>query len=627
MKKIFIYIFVIFFIFLSVGCKSNLNKESEIKDETIQEGSATISSNGGVVKTPNKMELNIPKNALDEDTSIEIKYDGNGQENSFNSLGLMEFYPSGTTFNKPATVRIKTDEVPDFEELSVYCYDEENEIWDFTTSATYQDGFITFDVTHFSKYEVLNITPEMLEMFTQLVHAASELSKSDSWIIETYRDYLVNDLHIMDYYQKYAELYYYACGLLIDGMYKINNKEGNQEDLIIKVGESNKVGNKYGLTKISNETSSYEKYKKQIESQATEEQEIIHVNVIIDYKMIKPNIDLTATETQLKKGDSSKVYVYCHYYNPDNYFYKDFPLPNYHLTLPYELVNLVTDTKELTTDDEGRASFSVKSKNGKDEVIKVMFYEAGYFGEYSANYINFYGKDDDSFTFSGHIKEIYEIIYNIPLIFTDQTIVEENIEGRLIITIEYDFNGKMTYEESFENMDGIISYNNVDIQVSSQAASLKYKELISEDAYGVKRYSNYYETFEIFKNTNDPLISPVNNRTFHSIIGLTYFDLVDDEFSIDFINLIGDTFISGNIDEYEYSDTIKTTFSSYVGDPFITKEFDINQEIQNISVDEFKDEKLLLITRYSDTLHIESEYNYNIISTTYTTEQTLTINK
>lgn len=74
-----------------------------------------------------------------------------------NFLGAAEFGPSGTVFKEPVEVSMKLTKVPNGSEISVFCYDEENKIWDYVTEATCEGDIAKFKVTHFSTYKCLDI--------------------------------------------------------------------------------------------------------------------------------------------------------------------------------------------------------------------------------------------------------------------------------------------------------------------------------------------------------------------------------------------------------------------------------------------------------------------------------------
>ena len=368
-----------------------------------------IGPTGGAIQDADaNLSITIPNGALTNDASISATYVEEpsllGNTPQMNFLGAVDFGPSGTVFDEDVEVTIKLTKKTYRDKLSVFCYNEANEMWEYVTDASVSEMTkATFNVRHFSKYQCLEITPDMLYKFVDLVHEAQASGYDDSWILSSYEDYLINDKHVMDEYAIFDGLYYEAQSLFIGGNYKLENgKEGNPNDLTDQIGESNRVGNKLGLATVGGLIVTKEEADAARESN-TENQEIIDVMVDIDYVMIKPNIDLSAEKVILEKGESTAISVYTHYTNPTNRLHPELVLPNYPLTLPYNLKHFSTDVKELTTDQNGQGSFVATALSEGTENVKVMFYVSGYFGQYSASYIKL--KCGGDYTITGHVSE------------------------------------------------------------------------------------------------------------------------------------------------------------------------------------------------------------------------------
>lgn len=275
-------------------------------------------SGGQVIDFEGNININIPSGALSKETTITATYIespeilSTGLPTEF--LGAVEFGPDGTEFNKPVTVTINLVKAPKNAKLAVFCYYAKEDIWEYVTDATPKSGQkATFEVTHFSKYHVMDRTKDFLNEYTNIVKAAKANGLSDEEITQEFRDYLVNEKHVMDQYTTYDGYWYEPCGLKISGNYQIDGKKGDPNDLIKHEGESNKVGNKYGLCTIDGGHASREDEKK-----ASSSSEVIDVLVIVEYKIITPDIDLTPSKKQLKKGESATIKVRCHYTNPSN---------------------------------------------------------------------------------------------------------------------------------------------------------------------------------------------------------------------------------------------------------------------------------------------------------------------
>lgn len=253
-------------------------------------GSATIGSKGGKVKAGKSVTIKIPEDALDEDKKISVKYipslSSKDDALSFSFLGEVEFGPSGTEFKKDAEVTMKLSRTPNNSTISVFHYDEKNKIWDYVTDAAVTNDTVKFKVDHFSKYRCVDISPEVLNKYVDIVKAAKKNKTSDKQITQSYADYLKNDVKVMDSYVEQNGHLYKACGFRIDGAYYIDGEEGDPNELSKKFGKSNKKGNKYGLSKIGSLLYSYADYIKKAEGEK-ESQDCISIGVIIDYEPVE----------------------------------------------------------------------------------------------------------------------------------------------------------------------------------------------------------------------------------------------------------------------------------------------------------------------------------------------------
>ena len=454
----------------------------------------SIGQAGGTLSDGN-ITINIPANALSVDTPITAQYATDESQVSDTPfagfLGAVEFGPSGTTFAEPVQVTMKLTDAPRNEKICIFCYDEEEDIWDFVTEASVSGGNASFSVNHFSYYKALDLTPAMTSKWDALVRTAIAEGYSDSWILDTFVNYLLNEEYVLDYYTEYQGLLYEPIGLFVSGNYFVNGKEGDSNDLITMVGESNQVGNRYGLSRIASETDSYQEYKKEKDKPASERKDITSVMFNIDYKMIKPNIEASADKNVLAEGETATVSVYTHYVNPTNHFpeFRDVVLPYYPLTLPYQLVHLRTSTDHLITDEGGNASFTVTSLDGEAEMVKIMFYIEGVFGEYADAYVAF---NASGYDISGHIKEIKQFSY-VPNPPSDLGIVTTQT-GTLDLVFEYDFTGKVKEDEN--NLAGSINLTNF---TASVASSKPWKGEAHDDG------DSAYYTFGIYDNVSSVL--------------------------------------------------------------------------------------------------------------------------
>ena len=464
----------------TIGCGKKPSAPHNTGPITHETVNTTIGKDGGELKDADNLNINVPAGALNEDVDISATYveDATLLSNdiSMGFLGAIEFGPSGTTFDKPVEVSLKLTNTPIHNELTVFYYDEVDQYWNYSSKATINNDVATFEVNHFSKYEVLDLTQSMYLKFYDLVFEAYLNNKDDMWINNSYRNYLVNEEHVMDMYTKYGNYWYEPCGLFVYGDYLINGKEADQEALHIEIGESNKVGNKYGVSTVGGlhkSKSEYEKAKKT----ATETTQIVDVTIVLEYRMIQPVISLTAEKNQLKKGESTTINVYCHYPNPNNYFeqYKDLALSDYDLDLKAENRHVKLDQDHIVTGENGRVSFGATSKDGKRDVITATFDVSGDFGTHVEGTVSIVDSKADTFNFTGHIVEQYS--WEVEMGSTDTStgvegvtiVINEHSVSHVEVTINYDFNGRLTIDDDTD-LEGTVSVSGVSAQLSSTMA-------------------------------------------------------------------------------------------------------------------------------------------------------------
>ena len=437
----------------------------------------SISVTGGELgEEDENLSISFPAGALKQAKEITATY---VDEPSFindkplmNFMGAVEFGPSGTTFDEDVqvTMKLSRDTNNYYPDLSVFCYDEANDIWDYVSDASYSYSTkeATFTVRHFSKYQCLEITPAMLNRFNDLVYEAKTNGYDDAWIMSNYEDYLVNEERVMDYYTEYEGLWYEPCGLYIHGDYQLNGVKGDPNVLNKQVGETNKVGNRYGLCKIGGQIVSSQEYDTAKQNGTT--QDLIDVSVSLDYKMIKPNIDINCAHAVLEKGETTYASVLTHYVNPNNQTFPDFALPNYPLTLPYQLKHFSTDVDELTTNASGRGEFQITALEEGVEFIKVMFYVEGYFGEYSANFLKV--KCGGDFTISGQIEQTWSGSFRYSDFMEealDEAVALTSL-GSFTITTKYEFKGMLDLGEDGTTCSGMIEFFNLELEFSGSDA-------------------------------------------------------------------------------------------------------------------------------------------------------------
>ena len=428
-----------------------------------------VGKDGGVVRDDaDCVKISIPAGALSSDTNISVQYVeepatiSNNVQTGF--LGAATFGPSGTTFAKPVEVSLELVGEPTSSSLAVFCYNENEKLWEYVTDATVQYGSIaTFSITHFSSYQVANRTSDFYNEYQNIVRHAKANGLSDAEIIEEFRDYLVNYKHIMDYYEKFDGYWYEPCGLKLSGQYQINGEQNDPNHSFISEGESNKVGDTYGMSIVDGATSSKNEVKN-----ASSSSEYYDVVVIVEYKLIKPDIELTASKKKLKKGESATISIRCHYTNVANFFdeFKDLELSNYMLTIA-KPTHFSTDKSAVLTNGSGRASFTVTAlENNKAETITVNFDVSGPFGVHAEGNITL---NSEGHVISGTIEETITINY-YPIGIGGYV----TANGEVTLTIEYDVNGSFTVNEGI--IDGNVEYSNVTAKMTSSPCRARDEE-------------------------------------------------------------------------------------------------------------------------------------------------------
>ena len=508
--------------------------------------STNIGSTGGELKDGDNFKLTFPSSALSSSTKITAQYI---DEQSFASekaspgfLGAFEFGPSGTTFDKPVTVSMNAGDQPIGDELSVFCYDEQSKCWDYVGEAKPDSTgkAVTFEINHFSKYEVLDLTPDMLNKCLDLTYEAVLYDKPDTWIRDSYKDYLVNEKHVMDYYTTSGGYYYEPCGLFVYIDYAINGRTADQDALHISEGETNSFGNTFGLSQIGGSLSSKSEFDN-AKKAGFEKAENFNVTVVVDYKMITPQIELSASEQTLQKGDTAVVSVYTHYAKPSNTLFPDIVLPNYPLSLPLPLEHLYTNKDELTTNDAGRATFTVTSRDGKAETVEVNFTYGGYFGTSVSNYISFAGKQKNTYDMTGHISCEAKIDYRIAdedaqggSSATTTITINDNSAGTITFKVDYDFSGIITWTDNY-SFEGIISYSGVSASITGTSSSVQQTSHYETDTHigegdpiHIERHSVLSEEYCLFSGGGNAIINPISQVGFKGVdvfgLEMTYFD-------------------------------------------------------------------------------------------------------
>lgn len=577
-----------------------------------------VGKDGGVVRDDTDcVKISIPAGALSSDTNISVQYVeepatiSNNVQTGF--LGAATFGPSGTTFAKPVEVSLELVGEPMSSSLAVFCYNESEKLWEYVTDATVQYGSIaTFSITHFSSYQVANRTSDFYNEYQNIVRHAKANGLSDAEIIEEFRDYLVNYKHIMDYYEKFDGYWYEPCGLKLSGQYQINGEQNDPNHSFISEGESNKVGDTYGMSIVDGATSSKNEVKN-----ASSSSEYYDVVVIVEYKLIKPDIELTASKKKLKKGESATISIRCHYTNVANFFdeFKDLELSNYMLTIA-KPTHFSTDKSAVLTNGNGRASFTVTAlENNKAETITVNFDVSGSFGVHAEGNITL---NSEGIAISGHISEEMDIVWRAPV---------ETMEGSWSVTsngtfnlkVEYDFDGVLEQEED-KPLTGSLQFTNVVTTFTSSPCSV----------FGTIDEASGTGTYDFFKAST----STIPASPSYDVVGTESDDtcsLYNDGGYDEIVTVSG----PGNTHLYAaaggvvgYDDDYDNTYSLIVrNSDSLLLGFALKQGTETYTSMTFKDKFSILFAAEGQSMEFNTleEMNMVVVSQTLKTTQTITV--
>ena len=442
---------------------------------TVTTGTKTVGSKGGSVIAGDNVQINIPAGALNGDTAISVKYFATDDVPA-GFLGGVEFGPDGTVFNTPVEVTMQLIDEPENEKVSIFCYDEEEDMWYFVTEAECTDKTVKFELNHFSSYKALDAVYEKYARFETEVRNGKANGLSDAQIFDNYVDYLLNHEHLMDKCIKIGGYWFKPCGLHAFGNYIFNNQEGDPESLHREIGKTNEV--KKDVTGLINVGSGYTSNSEFIKNlyKTVDRQDAFHILVEVYYVMIEPTIELTASpSTSVRAGEKTMVWVFC--------YYEDIIMSDYELTLPWELKHFSTNTNKIKTNSLGMASFMATGLDAGYDTIKVMFrYEDAIFagmpgGAYSRGFITLSCDkpvklsgsvtENTTFTFDKTVNEIYQ--------YTEE-------EGSLDVKIQYNLEADLYIDEETGIIDGEMVLSN--LSVTTDSKPIKYTWKSGDDSYG-----------------------------------------------------------------------------------------------------------------------------------------------
>lgn len=465
-------------------------------------GKATIGSKGGSVNAGDNVKINIPAGALNDNTEITIKYyDSDDVTAAF--LGGIEFGPDGTVFNNPVEVIMKLVDKPQNEKVSIFCYDEEYEMWYFVTEAECTDKTAKFELNHFSKYKIVDTQYKKYERFETEVRNGKANGLSDAQIFDNYVDYLLNHEHLMDKCIKAGGYWFKPCGLHAFGNYIFNNQEGDPESLHREIGKTNEV--KKDVTGLINVGSGYTSNSEFIKNlyKTVDRQDAFHILVEVYYVMIEPTIELTASpSTSVRAGEKTMVWVSC--------YYEDLIMSDYDLTIPGEFKHFSIDKNKIKTDSLGMASFLATGLSKGTDTIEVRFrvddqvFTGIPGGAYSYGLIKL--SCDMPIEISGRIVQNSTYTFEKgpckSLIGTEQ-------EGVVDATIEYNFKGNFYVDgQSGMILEGEITLSGFNVSATSQPIIYRrdegqgYSGTIKEKLWASVALDDSYENKKLYFGGN-----------------------------------------------------------------------------------------------------------------------------
>ena len=238
--------------------------------------------------------------------------------------------------------------------------------------------------------------------------------------------------------------------------------------------------------------------------------------VIVEYKIINPDISLSASKKKLNKGESATISIYCHYVNPTNSIpaYQDLELAGYFLTIT-KPIHFSVDRYSVTTNGEGRASFVVTAnEKDKAETITVNFDVSGDFGTHAEGNITL--NSGGGYSISGSVEQIIEVTYYPPGIGGFVTSI-----GSFTLTVSYDLEGNLSVDEN--TVSGSISFMNATATISDtpcwardDESSCKYNFFKS-----ITSITPFNPSFEFIGSVSNDVCSITNTSTKKDIVTIS----------------------------------------------------------------------------------------------------------
>ena len=143
----------------------------------------------------------------------------------------------------------------------------------------------------------------------------------------------------------------------------------------------------------------------------------------------------------------------------------------------------------VTTNDSGKAVFTVKSIDGEKDTVKVTFDVAGDFGTHSEGSITFRKAEENTYNLSGHIVETYEFEHSYdPSRYEENEYTKYDIikAGKVKVTIEYDIEGTISWTKA-GSLSGEVGYKNITAKRSKPWMTSKIHKMFYQKMNLLKR--------------------------------------------------------------------------------------------------------------------------------------------
>jgi len=144
---------------LACGTESGGTTGTPDPDEGKTFKGSVVATDGGAVATDSgSAEVEIPADAMAEDTEVTIKVEAaTGEAQS----SIYDFGPDGLTFLAPVTISIKFDGDPGTDRKAVLAWLDDG-VWTEVENSMLEAGVVSGKVSHFSKFTIIFVDDKMV---------------------------------------------------------------------------------------------------------------------------------------------------------------------------------------------------------------------------------------------------------------------------------------------------------------------------------------------------------------------------------------------------------------------------------------------------------------------------------